>query len=307
MNGVRGCAVGLCLLACAGLFVTQARGQAVYGSIFGTVTDKTGAAIPNATITVTDVSKGTDVTTTSNGTGDYAVPHLIPDIYDLKVDAKGFQSFVTTGISVLADTAPRIDPVLQVGTESTTVQVNADTEPILKTDRSDVATIFNEQQVANLPVEDQNFTNLQLLLPGAQMLGWAHAADENPQASKQIQIDGQAFGGVAYELDGADNQDPILGIIVVNPTTDSVTETKITTQDYDAEEGKAVSAIMTAQTRSGTNQFHGDIYDFRTGTPTLRAIRTTSRPSRTPIRWASRLRSRQDSRTDLAVPSAARF
>jgi hypothetical protein len=120
-----------------------------------------------------------------------------------------------------------------------------------------------------LPVEDQNFTNLQLLIPGAQMLGWSHAADENPQASKQIQIDGQAFGGVAYELDGADNQDPILGIIVVNPSTDAVSETKITTQNYDPEEGKAVAAIMTAQTTSGTNDFHGDIYDFRTGNANL--------------------------------------
>jgi len=269
VNKVRACAVVLSLFAGAGLLVTQARAQAVYGSIFGTVTDKTGAAVPNATITVTDESKGTVVTVTSNETGDYAVAHLIPDVYDLKATAKGFQAFVTTGINVLADTAPRIDPSLQVGTEATTIQVNADTEPILKTDRSDVATVFNEQQVASLPVEDQNFTNLQLLLPGAQMLGWAHAADENPQASKQIQIDGQAFGGVAYELDGADNQDPILGIIVVNPTTDSVTETKITTQDFDAEEGKAVSAIMTAQTRSGSNQFHGDIYDFRTGNANL--------------------------------------
>jgi hypothetical protein len=269
MSKVRGYAVVLCLLAGTGLLVTQARAQAIYGSIFGTVTDKTGAAVPNATITVTDVSKGTAVTATSNATGDYAVAHLIPDVYDLKCDAKGFQTFVTTGINVLADTAPRIDPVMQVGTQATTVQVNADEEPILKTDRSDVGTIFNEQQVANLPVEDQNFTNLQLLLPGAQMLGWAHAADENPQASKQIQIDGQAFGGVAYELDGADNQDPILGIVVVNPTIDAVTQTNIQTQNYDAEEGKAVSAIMTAQTRSGTNQFHGDIYDFRTGNANL--------------------------------------
>src|SRR5208282_744393 len=116
-----------------------------------------------------------------------------------------------------------------------------------------------------LPVGDQNFTNLQLLLPGAQKLGWSHAADENPQASQQIQVDGQAFGGTAFELDGTDNQDPILGIIVINPAMDSVTETKITTQNFDAELGKAVSAVVTAQTRSGTNKFHGSAYDFRTG------------------------------------------
>jgi hypothetical protein len=107
------------------------------------------------------------------------------------------------------------------------------------------------------------------LLPGAQLLGWSHAADENPQASRQIQVDGQAFGGVAYELDGTDNQDPILGIIVVNPSLDSVTEAKITTQNFDAELGKAVSAVMTVQTKSGSNSYHGSAYDFRTGNANL--------------------------------------
>jgi Carboxypeptidase regulatory-like domain len=256
----------LALFACAlSVLVSPARGQSVYGSIFGTVADKNGGAIPGATITVTDVSKGTVFTVLSNATGDYTVPHLIPDIYNIRVTAKGFKAFETTGIQVEADAAPRIDASLEVGGATETVQVNADQEPVIKTDRADVATVFNEQQVSSLPVGDQNFTNLQLLLPGAQKLGWSHAADENPQASQQIQVDGQAFGGTAFELDGSDNQDPILGIIVINPALDAVTETKISTQNYDAELGKAVSAVVTAQTRSGTNRFHGDVYNFRTG------------------------------------------
>ena len=233
------------------------------------MTDKTGAAVPGATVTVTDEAKGTVVNVISNASGDYSVPHLIPDVYDLKVTGKGFKAFETKGIQVEADAAPRIDPTLDVGGSSETVEVNAESQPELKTDKADVATVFDEQQVSSLPVGDQNFTNLQLLLPGAQLLGWSHAADENPQASKQIQVDGQAFGGTAFELDGTDNQDPILGIIVINPATDAVTETKITTQNYDAELGKAVSAVVTAQTRSGTNNFHGDAYDFRTGNANL--------------------------------------
>ena len=254
------------LFLCASMvLITSTSAQSVYGSIFGTVTDKTGAALQGALITVKDEAKGTVVTVTSNGTGDYSVPHLIPDVYDLKVTAKGFKAFETKGISVEADAAPRIDPALDVGGGTETVEVNADQQPELKTDKADVATVFDQQQVSSLPVGDQNFTNLQLLLPGAQLLGWSHAADENPQGSKQIQVDGQAFGGTAFELDGTDNQDPILGIIVINPAMDSVTETKITTQNFDAELGKAVSAVVTAQTRSGTNGFHGSAYDFRTG------------------------------------------
>jgi hypothetical protein len=259
-------ALGLAILSCAILIlIAPASAQSVYGSIFGTVTDKTGAAVPGATVSVKDEAKGTVVTTTSNAAGDYNVPHLIPDIYDLKVTLKGFKSFETKGVIVQADTAPRVDPTLEVGGSTETVEVNAESQPELKTDRADVSTVFDQQQVSSLPVGDQNFTNLQLLLPGAQKLGWSHAADENPQGSQQIQVDGQAFGGTAFELDGTDNQDPILGIIVINPAMDSVTETKITTQNFDAELGKAVSAVVTAQTRSGTNSFHGSAYDFRTG------------------------------------------
>jgi hypothetical protein len=266
MNKLFRTALVLALFACASMLLTApAHAQSVYGSIFGTVTDSTGAAVSGATVTVKDEAKGTVVTAVSNGSGDYSVPHLIPDVYDVRVTAKGFKSFETKGVSVEADTAPRIDPTLEVGGETQTVEVNAESQPELKTDRADVSTVFDQQQVSSLPVGDQNFTNLQLLLPGAQLLGWSHAADENPQGSKQIQVDGQAFGGTAFELDGTDNQDPILGIIVINPAMDAVTETKITTQNFDAELGKAVSAVVTAQTKSGTNNFHGSVYDFRTG------------------------------------------
>ncbi len=250
----------LCLLTHA-----PAHAQSVYGSVFGTVTDKTGAVVPGASVTVTDEAKGTVENTVTNGAGDYTVSHLVPDTYDVKIEAKGFKTSTTKGIVVQADTAPRIDISVEVASSAgETIEVNADSVPQLKTDRADVATVFNQQEVSDLPIGDQNFTNLQLLLPGAQQLGWSHAASENPQASKQIQIDGQAFGGVAFELDGTDNQDPILGIIVINPALDAVTETKITTQNFDAEFGKAVSSVVTAQTRSGTNKFHGSAYDFRT-------------------------------------------
>jgi hypothetical protein len=131
----------------------------------------------------------------------------------------------------------------------------------------------------DLPIPDRNFSNLQLLLPGAQLLGWSHAASENPQGSKQIEVDGQAFAGVAYQLDGTDNQDPILGIIVVNPNADSLSEAKITTQNFDAEFGKAVSSVVTAQTKSGSNQFHGSAFDYRESNYNLARDPFTQGPS----------------------------
>ena len=254
----------LILSACLAMIPASGFGQAVYGSIYGTVTDNTGAAIPNATVTVTDTNKGTVDNVLSNGAGEYRAEHLIPDIYNIKVTVSGFKSYEAKGITVYADQSLNVPVKLEVGGSTESVEVNADSIPLLKTDRADVSTTFSQKEVQDLPIGDRNFTNLQLLLPGAQQLGWSHAASENPQASKQIQVDGQAFAGVGFELDGTDNQDPILGIIVINPNMDALSETKITTQNFDAQFGKAVSSIVTAQTKSGTNSFHGSAFDYRT-------------------------------------------
>jgi hypothetical protein len=272
------------LLSVVGLLTLPqaAFGQAVYGSIFGTVTDTTGAIVPGATITVTDESKGTSVTVESNSTGDFTVEHLIPDVYDVKVDAKGFKGYEQKGVQLSADSSVKVVAALAVGGSTEIVEVNADSVPQLKTDRADVAVNFNSQELENLPIPDHNFTNLQLLLPGAVQLGWSHAADENPQGSKQIQVDGQAFGGVNYTLDGTDNQDPILGIIVINPNSDSMSEAKIATQNFDAEFGKAVASVVTVQTKSGSNNFHGTAFDNRESAANL-ARDPFSQPGSGPI------------------------
>lgn len=241
----------------------HALAQAVFGSIYGTVTDNTGAAIPKATVTITDVGKGTSTTETTNDSGEFTADHLIPDTYTVKVEIPGFKTYQQNDIRVFADTSVKVQAGLVVGSTGETVNVAADTVPLLKTDRADVSTTFSSQEVVDLPIPDRNFTNLQLLLPGAQQLGWGHAASENPQGSKQIEVDGQAFAGVNFMLDGTDNQDPILGIIVINPNVDSLSEAKITTQNFDAEFGKAVSSVVTVQTKSGTNAFHGSAFDYR--------------------------------------------
>lgn len=258
-KGLRAAALLAGFALCGG----AAWGQAVFGSLYGTVTDTTGAVVPNADVTVTDTNKGTVIAVKSNESGEYKVDHLIPDVYAVKVVAQGFKTFEATGIVLNADTAPKVDASLTIGGAGETVSVSADAIPQLKVDRADVSTIFSGKEFVDLPIPNRNFTALQLLLPGAQQLGWSHAASENPQGSLQIEVDGQAFAGVAFSLDGTDNQDPILGIIVVNPNADSLSETKITTQNFDAEFGKAVSSVVTAQTKSGTNSFHGSAFDYR--------------------------------------------
>src|ERR1700730_7594804 len=256
-------ALVLVILSVCALVPTSARAQAVYGSIFGTITDQSGAAVVGAKLTVTSVQKKIRFEATTNGAGNYSVTHLIPDQYDVRAVAPGFKVVESTGIPVYADQTARLDVQLQVGGTGEEMTVSAEDIPLMKTDRFDVATTFGEEEVKSLPLFNRNFTSLELLTPGTSQFGFQHASAENPQGSIQIMVNGQHFSGTSFQLDGTDNRDPILGIIVINPTLESVTETKITTQNYDAEFGQALAGVVTVQTKSGTNDFHGSAFEFR--------------------------------------------
>src|SRR5712691_1612937 len=244
------------------VWTPPASAQAVFGSIFGTVTDPSGASVPGVKVAVTSASKGTSVETTTNSDGNYSVTHLIPDTYNVRAEAAGFKAFESKGIVVSADAAARVDGQFQVGGSTETVEVTSEA-PQLKTDRADVATIFNDKAVEDLPLFNRNFTALVLASPGSQQLGWGHASSENPQGSLQTKVNGQTFAGTGFLLDGTDNRDPILGIIVINPTLESVTEAKMTSQNYDAEFGQAIAGVVASQTKSGTNSLHGSVFGFR--------------------------------------------
>jgi hypothetical protein len=254
------CAVTIMILS---LVPTMSFGQVTTGTIFGTVTDPQGAAIANAAVTVTDIAKGTTDTATTNGSGNYTVTHLIPDAYSVKIEAPGFQTYEQKGITVVADASERVDAQVQVGSASQTVEVTSEA-PQLQTENADVGVTYNQRYVENLPVYNRNFTQFELLSPGTQQLaGWSHAATENPQGGLQIFVNGQHFSGTGFQLDGTDNQDPILGIIVINPNLDAVDQATVGSQFYDAEQGKAIAGLVTAQTKSGTNEFHGSGFWFR--------------------------------------------
>ena len=245
-----------------GVISNAANAQAVYGSISGTISDPQGASITGASVTVTNLAQNVTTTAKTNDSGFYEVTHLIPGVYQVKIEQQGYKTAVQEVI-VKADVVSTSDVRLEVGALAETVTITG-VDLSLKTDKSDVATTFNQRQVQELPTFDRNFTRFVLLSPGTQQLpGWNHAASENPQGSLQTFVNGQHFSGTSFQLDGTDNRDPILGIIVVNPTLESVTETKITTQNYDAEFGQANAGVVTAQTRSGSNDPHGSAFMFR--------------------------------------------
>ncbi|HXT33650.1 MAG TPA: carboxypeptidase-like regulatory domain-containing protein, partial [Vicinamibacterales bacterium] len=237
------------------------RAQAVYGSIGGTVTDASGGIVPGATITITSVERKAIDVVTSNESGYYLKERLLPGTYTVQAELQGFKTALYNDLKVSVDTQTRLNVKLEPGAVTESVRVEAST-PVLKTDRADVASTFEAQQITDMPILDRNLTKLVLLTPGTQQLMWQHAASENPQGSTQTMVNGQHFSGTGYQLDGTDNRDPVLGIIVINPNFESIQETKITSQNYDAEFGQATAGVVSVQTRSGTNSIRGSGFEF---------------------------------------------
>ncbi|HEX7087602.1 MAG TPA: TonB-dependent receptor [Vicinamibacterales bacterium] len=260
-NCVRIAVAALAVLWCS---APPAAAQAVYGSISGTVVDESGAVLPGVTITITSLERKTVDTVVTNEAGFFLRERLLPGTYEVKAELASFKTAIVPEVVVRVDTQTPLSFRLEVGAIAETVEVTGGS-PLLKTDRADVATTFDERQLTDLPVVDRNFTKFILLTPGTQQLGWQHAASENPQGSVQTMVNGQHFSGTGYQLDGTENRDPILGIIVINPNLDAIGESKITSQNYDAEFGQAIAGVVSVQTKSGSNEFRGSAFEFWQG------------------------------------------
>jgi outer membrane receptor protein involved in Fe transport len=246
-------------LALIALLGPKAFGQAVYGNIVGAVVDPSGAAVPNAKITITDTQRSVNFSAVTNNDGNFTQRFLIAGTYQVRIEAAGFKSAVQT-VSVSVDQESRVDIKLEVGEVSQVVEVSGEA-PLLKTERSDLAVTFSEKTVSNLPLLNRRFTSFEIFTPGITVWPGQTAASEDPQGSFRKIVNGQSFSGTSHLLDGTDNHDSMLGLIVINPTLESVTEAKITTSAYDAEFG-ANAGVVSAQTRSGTNSFHAVGFEY---------------------------------------------
>ena len=241
-------------------------GQVVYGSIYGAALDAAGAVVPNANVLVTNVEKGISEKTVTNAAGEYRVDHLIPDVYSVTVSAPGFKSFTLTGVQVNAGDAPRVDAKLTVGSTNETVTVSSDATALLQTESQQVAITIQQSVVQDLPIYGEGMNNIISLEPGVSAYSGGHAAisGEYPTAQGLYSIDGQTTGNLDYTLDGIDDTSPILDLIVIDPAPDAVQSAKVVTTNMDADVGKAMSASVPIETRSGENTFHGEVNDFRT-------------------------------------------
>jgi hypothetical protein len=226
------------------------------------LTTVAGTPVSGASVSVTSAQTGARARTKTDAGGYFTISNLASDLYQIDVQADGFKRVQAT-VAVNADSTTTVDSTLQPGDPNVVAASTPASGSALKLDRTDVSTLFDTRTVEDLPLLDRNVTNLQLLVPGAASGQLSIPANQNPQGGQPVNINGQHFSGSAFQIDGTEDRDPLEGIVVINPTLDSVGEMKVTTQGYNAEFGQATAGVVTIQTRSGSNAWHGDAFGFR--------------------------------------------
>lgn len=254
------CIILLLLVGGAGL----AYSQAVEGTLLGTITDSTGATVPNALVTITEVNTGIVRTTRTLDAGNYVFADLRPGTYSVAVELTGFKKAVRAGVDVLVNATVRVDLTLQPGNISEVVNVTAEV-PILQTDRSDTGMKIEETQLANLPISTQGGRNFQAMLnfvPGTTRVFFQHSQFFNAASTLQTQVNGQSRLGNNLQFEGVDNNERTGLLQVLIPPVEALQTVDISTSNFEAELGRATGAVTNIILKSGTNQFHGQGYWF---------------------------------------------
>jgi hypothetical protein len=239
--------------------------QNTTADVVGTVTDNTGAAVPNATVELTNVDTLERRSVNSGSAGEYTFTLLKPGRYSLKVTAQGFKAFTIDSFSLAAGDRAREDSHLDIGSNSETVTVEA-TPPALHTDTAALITTVTEKATQELPLNGRNYINLVQVTPGAtEGLNNGLASGNRPddrRLTSSVSVNGQADVINNQLIDGMDNNERVIGSIGVRPSVDAIQEVSVQTNVFTAEVGRSAGAIIDVITKSGTNGFHGTAYEF---------------------------------------------
>ncbi len=250
----------LLVLVLGSSFATSARAQAVSGTIVGTVTDPTGAAIPNAKVTFVLTGQDATHTTATNDSGNYTQPDLPPGNYTVTITATGFKQNVRQNILLETNTTARVDAALPTGSTSESITVT-DAPPQLQTDRADISTTIEQAQIANLPLSSgNNFQSLLNTVPGMAPVVFNNSQFFNANNDLSVNANGQSSYVNLYQIEGIDD-DQRTGIhIILVPPAAAIANVDITTNNFEAEFGRAVGTVVNVTLKSGTNQFHGSAF-----------------------------------------------
>src|SRR5271165_122496 len=252
----------LVVLALTGAIATPAIGQEVTAVIVGTVTDSSGAPIKGATVTATDTERGVSWPTVTNESGAYNLLRLPVGTYTVKVTAPGFQTAVETAFTLVLNQTARVDVQMKVGKVSETVEVTS-AAPALQTESTEVSTLIDSTAVTSVPLAGRNYLQLGLLAPGT--------TTNNPRGINEPQnldngsrpfINGNREQANQYFLDGILNSEDKNNETSYQPNVDAVQEFNVITQNPSAEFGDFEGGVVSVSTKSGTNRFHGTVYEF---------------------------------------------
>jgi hypothetical protein len=234
------------------------------GRISGLVTDPTGAAVVDAQVTATQAGTGFSSVATTNGSGEYVFPSLSPSTYNITATSPGFKTFVQNGIKLQADQALTINAALNVGAASESVTVSSEA-PQVDTTTGTISQVIGEQQVNELPLNGRNAAALTTLVPGVVQAPSGAADQGNTKtypAAVTISANGTRANQTSYLLDGGNNVDEYTNVNAPFPFPDALQEFSVQTSNYSAEYGQNAGAVVNIITKAGTNQYHGDVFEF---------------------------------------------
>lgn len=272
--------------AAALLAAPMALAQTVTGSVTGTVTDQTGAVIPNAAITVVNVATGVRTPTTSNGAGVYTVRFLPIGRYSVEVSAPGFSKFTMPAFALEIDQTAKVDAHMTLGA-TTQVQVQGNLAPILDTTDGTLGLSMTANQIETIPLNGRNFSSVTLFQPGAVNtdptgLTGNNAIERTTYNSGIVTINGNRAQANNYTLDGIDINEGQNNLIGYNPAPDAIAELKVVSANAPASYGNVNGGDVVSVLKSGTNNFHGSAYGYLEN-QTLDANTWANNFSHTPI------------------------
>lgn len=242
----------LCLLA------SPAFGQ-ISATVSGRVTDQTGAVVPGAKVTATDVNTGAKATTRTNTQGSYAIPFLQPGTYDVSAAKSGFKPMVRSQVKLDVGQVARIDFAMQLGQVRQTVEVKGGA-PMLETETSSLGQQIGSETIESLPLNGRDYIQLVTLSAGS-------SPNSYSRASNGFSLNGGDTFQTSLLLNGVSNNNYILGtdtssLQAVRPSVDAIQEFKVETANYSAQYGHAAGGIVSVAIKSGTNHLHGDAFEF---------------------------------------------
>ncbi len=241
---------------------STARAQAVTGTLLGHITDSSGAGVPGATITATEVQTNVSRTAVTNDAGTYTFSSLKDGTYNVTAELQGFRKVVRQNVRVDVNTTMRVDLTLELGQVTEAVTVSAET-PVLQTDRTDTGRILESKMVSELPLTfNRNFQSLLITVPGVSRPHREHSQFFNSQDSLRFEVNGQPGMASNTLIEGLDDNHKTGLLQVIIPAADALETVSVTTSNYDAEFGRAGGAVTNVVLKSGTNDLKGSAFFF---------------------------------------------